>query len=86
MNRNIRTLDVADAAVLGAAGLAAIGAGQLKDVGEVVSSMVRFGKVYNPIPANVATYNKVADVYKAAYDGLKSTDVFSKLADIRPKA
>jgi xylulokinase len=86
MDRNIRTLDVADAAVLGAAGLAAIGAGLLKDVGDVVNSMVRFGKVYNPIPANVAVYKKAAEVYKAAYDGLKSTGVFTKLADIRPKA
>jgi xylulokinase len=85
MNRNIRTLDVADAAVLGAAGLAAIGAGLLKNVEEVVGSMVRFGKVYKPIPANVAVYNRVAEVYKAAYDGLKSTGVFTKLADIRPK-
>jgi xylulokinase len=86
MNRKIRTLDVADAAVLGAAGLAAIGAGLLKNVDDVVGNMVRFGKEYEPIPANVAVYNKAAEVYKAAYKGLKSADVFSKLADIRPKA
>jgi xylulokinase len=85
MNRKIRTLDVADAAVLGAAGLAAIGAGLKKNVDDVVGSMVRFGKVYEPIPANVEIYNKVFAVYKAAYEGLKSTDVFAKLADIRPK-
>ncbi|MCL2126755.1 MAG: FGGY family carbohydrate kinase [Treponema sp.] len=86
MNRKIRTLDVADAAVLGAAGLAAIGAGKLKNVDEVVNNMVRFGKVYDPIPANVATYNKISEVYKAAYQSLKSTDVFTKLAEIRPQA
>jgi len=34
----------------------------------------------------VAVYNKTFAVYKAAYDGLKSTDVFTKLADLRPKA
>jgi xylulokinase len=85
MNRKIRTLDVADAAVLGAAGLAAIGAGLLKNVDDVVGNMVRFGKVYDPIPINVETYNKVSEVYKAAYEGLKSANVFAKLAGIRPK-
>ncbi|MCL2705506.1 MAG: FGGY family carbohydrate kinase [Spirochaetaceae bacterium] len=85
MNRKIRTLDVADSAVLGAAGMAAIGGGLLKNVDEVVSNMVRFGKVYDPIPANVEVYNKVSGIYKAAYNGLKGADVFAKLAEIRPK-
>ncbi|MDR0585107.1 MAG: hypothetical protein LBG57_12305 [Treponema sp.] len=85
MNREIRTLDVADAAVLGAAGLAAIGAGLLKNVDDVVGSMVRFGKVYDPIPANVAVYDRVFAVYKDAYKGLKEAGVFTRLADLRPK-
>jgi xylulokinase len=85
MNRKIRTLDVPDAAVLGAAGLAAIGAGLLKNAEDVVGQMVRFGAVYNPVPANVAVYNKSFGVYKAAYEGLKSTDVFTKLAALRPQ-
>ncbi|MDR1251797.1 MAG: hypothetical protein LBK62_06475 [Treponema sp.] len=85
MNRKIRTLDVADAAVLGAAGLAAIGAGLLKNVDDVVGNMVRFGKVYNPIPANVVVYDRVFAVYKDAYEGLRNAGVFIKLADLRPK-
>jgi xylulokinase len=86
MNRKIRTLNVPDAAVLGAAGLAAIGAGLLKNLDEVVGSMVHFGETYTPVPANAAIYNKVFAVYKSAYEGLKNAGVFTKLADLRPKA
>ncbi|MDR0782678.1 MAG: hypothetical protein LBE83_02850 [Propionibacteriaceae bacterium] len=80
----IRTLDVPDAAVLGAAGLAAVGAGLYASVDEVVASMVRFDKIYDPIAANVAIYNQTFQAYKAAYAGLKSTDVFTQLLELRP--
>ncbi|MDR1710442.1 MAG: hypothetical protein LBR58_01050 [Propionibacteriaceae bacterium] len=79
----IRTLDVPDAAVLGAAGLAAVGAGLFENVAEVVAKMVRFDKVYEPIEENVAIYNKTFEAYKAAYYGLKEKDVFAALAGLR---
>jgi xylulokinase len=85
MNRKIRTLDVPDAAVVGAAGLAAIGAGLFKNLDEVVGGMVHFGEIYRPRAEHVETYNKVFGVYKAAYEGLKSAGVFTRLADLRPK-
>ncbi|MDR2780380.1 MAG: hypothetical protein LBB28_04570, partial [Synergistaceae bacterium] len=85
MGRKIRTLVVPDAAVLGAAGLAAMGAGLVKNLDEFVSDMVQFGEVYEPIAENVAIYNKSFDAYKAAYYGLKEKDVFTKLAELRPK-
>jgi xylulokinase len=85
MGRKVRTLDVPDAAILGAAGLAAIGAGLYADAQEVVAKMVRFGDTYEPIPANVAVYDQTFAAYKAAYAGLKSTDVFTQLAALRPE-
>jgi xylulokinase len=85
MGRKIRTLAVPDAAVLGAAGLAAMGAGLVRDLGEFVSGMVRFGEVYEPIEENVAIYDGSFEVYKAAYYGLKEKDVFTKLAELRPR-
>jgi xylulokinase len=85
MGRKVRTLDVPDAAILGAAGLAAIGAGLLADAQDVVAKMVRFGDVYEPIPENVATYEKTFQAYKSAYAGLKSADVFAQLAALRPE-
>jgi len=86
MGRRIRTLNVQDAAVMGAAGLAAIGAGLHKDLDEVVANMVHFGDVYEPIPDNVEVYNKTFAVYKDVYYGLKDKDVFTKLAELRPEA
>ena len=44
--------------------------------------MVHFGDIIEPIPENVEVYNKVFDIYKSAYYGLKSTDVFTKLAEM----
>jgi xylulokinase len=83
MARKIRTLVVSDAAVLGAAGLAAMGAGLISGPDELVRNMVKFGDNYEPIPANVEIYDKAFDAYKAAYYGLKERDVFVKLADLR---
>ena len=82
MNRKIRTLDVPDAAIIGAAGLAAIATGAYGNLKEAVEGMVRFGDIIEPIPENVEVYNKVFDIYKSAYYGLKSTDVFTKLAEL----
>jgi xylulokinase len=85
MGRKIRTLAVPDAAVLGAAGLAAIGAGLLGNPGEFVSRMVQFGETYEPIAENAAIYDKSYEVYKSAYYGLKEKGVFAKLAELRPQ-
>jgi len=83
MGRRIRTLIISDAAVLGAAGLAAIGAGLYGNPGDFVGGMVQFGEIYEPIPANVEIFDKSFAAYKAAYYGLKEKDVFAKLAELR---
>jgi xylulokinase len=85
MNRRIRTLNVTDASVLGAAGLAAIGAGLYKDLDEVVENMVSFGTTYDPIPENVALYDKLFSIYKESYYALKGGGIFTKMAGLRPK-
>ncbi len=83
MGRKIRTLKTADTAIIGAGIMAAIALGEYKDTAEGVANMVEFGDVIEPIPENVALYEKSFEAYKAAYYGLKSQDVFKKLADIR---
>ncbi len=80
MNRKIRTLNVPDAAVIGAAGLAAIGAGLYSSIDDIVENMVHFGNVIEPIPENVEVYNKMFEIYRDCYYGLKSRDVFTKMA------
>lgn len=82
-NRKIRTLNVPDSAVIGAAGIAAVGAGLYPNLEEVVDNMVQFGHVYEPNAENHEVYNRMLDVYKSAYKGLKENDVFAKLATFR---
>ena len=84
LGRKIRTLDVPDAAVLGAAGLAAIGAGMYSGVEEVVEKMTRFGEVFEPIAGNREAYDKAFRVYESAYLGLQGKGVFGQLAELRP--
>ncbi|MDO4566407.1 MAG: xylulose kinase, partial [Oscillospiraceae bacterium] len=71
-----------DASVVGAAGLAAIGAGVYKNLDEVVENMVQFGETIAPIKENIETYNKIFKIYKDCYYGLKSKDVFTQLASL----
>ncbi|MDR0599064.1 MAG: hypothetical protein LBG84_03145 [Treponema sp.] len=83
LNLKVRTLNVPDATVLAAAGLAAMGAGIYRSLDEIVEKMVHFGETYDPIPANAAVYTRSFAVYKAAYEGLKGAGVFAKLAELR---
>jgi xylulokinase len=85
MNRKIRTLNVPDASLVGAAGLAALGAGLFKTPGDMAASMIRFGEVFTPIPANVEIYDKSFAIYRDAYFGLKEKDIFNRLARLRPE-
>lgn len=82
MNRKIRTLNVPDAAIIGAAALAAIALGEYADLKEAVEHMVHFGDVIDPIEENVAVYNKVFELYKDAYFGLKERNLFDRLAEL----
>lgn len=79
MGASIRTLEVADAAVIGVAGLAAIGAGLYRNVAEVAENMVHYGEVIDPIPENVAIYDKVFAAYKQVYYSLNNGKVFDML-------
>ncbi|MDR1214986.1 MAG: hypothetical protein LBK54_13060 [Propionibacteriaceae bacterium] len=85
MGRSIRTLDVPDAAVLGAAALAALGAGLVENLEQAVERMVSFGPVIEPIEANVEVYDRTFAAYKSAYEGLKQQDLFTQLAALRPQ-
>ncbi len=82
MGRKIRSLNVPDAAVIGAAGIAAIGAGHYATIKEAVEHMVHFGDVIEPIEENVALYNKIFDIYKNTYHGLNDKGVFKDLAKL----
>lgn len=82
MNSKIRTLDVADASVIGVAGLAAIGSGMYASMKEVVENMVHFKDVVEPIAENVAVYDKCFKAYKAVYYALNDNGIFDMVNDI----
>lgn len=80
MGCTLHTLEVPDAAIIGVAALAAIGAGFFKDTGEGVARMVRSKDMITPNPANVEFYNKLFPIYRDVYFALNDAGIFSKLA------
>jgi len=62
---------VVDAASLGAAILAAVGAGHHRDVRSASARMVHFERVIDPEPHLVETYAQLYEKYRAVYRGLE---------------
>lgn len=80
----VATLQTTDAAPLGAAICAAVGAGLFKDIPEGVARMVRTDKQYEPIPGNVAIYEELYEVFCEIYEGLNPR-VYKRLAEIQQR-
>jgi len=64
--------EVAEAPSLGAAVLAAHGAGQYGSIDEGIAAMVRPGRRIEPVAANVAQYDEIYRRYRALYPALKT--------------
>jgi len=63
---------VREAALMGAAVLAGVGAGVLPDITEGANRMVRISGALEPSPANHGQYTKLFGVYKRLYPDLRS--------------
>jgi ribulose kinase len=63
--------EVTDAAALGSAILAAVGAGRFGSIEEAARAMVRISRTIEPDPAAHAAYGPIHARYKAAYEALK---------------
>lgn len=81
-NKKIRTCKVTDTALIGTAGVAFIGLGEFGSVREAIENMVELGDIVEPIPENVAVYDKVFKVYKESYFALKGVEAFNQLAEV----
>ncbi len=66
----VETVEAPEATALGAAMIAAVGAGIYKDAKEASEKMVHVQKRYEPKPENVAQYNDVYKLFQACYNGL----------------
>lgn len=80
----VETVKVPEATALGAAMIAAVGAGAYKDVPEAISQMVHVDKRWEPIPANVAVYDEMYEVFTDTFAALRQ-QVYPKLASIQAR-
>jgi xylulokinase len=71
---------VREAALMGAAVLAGVGAGHLRDIPEGVQEMVRVERVLDPDPGHQRLYSDLFGVYKRLYPDLR--DAFGQLNEV----
>ena len=71
-NKTITTLEINEAAVLGAAILGAVGIGFYADVETAIRHMVRVSRRYTPDPERAREYSKRFNEYEQLYDTLKT--------------
>jgi len=83
--RPVSTLQVTDAAPLGAAICGGVGVGLFGDIPEGVNAMVRADKTYEPIEENVAVYEELYKVFCDIYEGMDRR-VFGELAAIQERS
>ncbi|MBI9103875.1 MAG: hypothetical protein JEY99_15770 [Spirochaetales bacterium] len=80
----VRTLNVTDATLLGAAILAAVGAGLFSSIKEGADEMVQMKEEYKPDAKNHVMYQDLYKLYCKVYDSLNG-DVYNSLADFQER-
>ncbi|MGI6117043.1 MAG: FGGY-family carbohydrate kinase [Bilifractor sp.] len=66
----VETVEAPEATALGAAMIAAVGAGEYRDLHEASEHMVHMKKHYEPIEKNVMIYNDVYQLFLTCYEAL----------------
>ncbi|KRL11760.1 xylulose kinase [Levilactobacillus zymae DSM 19395] len=80
-NRKVVSLKNEQGPGMGAAMMAATGLGWFDSLQDCAKTFVHFGKEYQPIPANVAKYQKLHQIYKQVYGQTKQ--ISEELLDYR---
>lgn len=80
-NRKVVSLKNEQGPGMGAAMMAATGLGWFESLQDCAKTFVHFGKEYQPIPANVAKYQKLHAIYKQVYGQTKQ--ISEELLDYR---
>ncbi|WP_314063317.1 xylulokinase [uncultured Vagococcus sp.] len=76
----VTTLTSEQGPALGAAMIAAVGAGWYKDISECSKALVHYSDHYTPIPENVADYQRLYQVYQQVYPATKN--ICHELSDL----
>jgi xylulokinase len=82
-NRPVQTLKMTDAALMGAALLAAVGIGSFSSIPEGTGRMVRVDRTYSPDAGRARRYDEVFGVYCRAYEALEEKGIFRALAELQ---
>lgn len=75
----VKTLQVKDAAVMGAAICACIGAGIFRDIPAASEVLVKPDRTYYPNPAMTSFYDESYRMYCDAYEGLSAIKMFDRI-------
>jgi xylulokinase len=78
--RKILVPEVQDSELLGDACIGLFALGNYKNLAAASDSLVRIGRTYTPAPGLAELYDRLFELYRASYRGLK--EVFSELAEI----
>ena len=82
----VETLKITDAAVIGAAIFAGVGAGLYPDIQAATDALVRVDKYYEPSPEMVEFYNESYRLYLKTYEALSGEDsVFEMISERQRK-
>ena len=81
----VETLKVPDAALLGAAIFAGVGAGIFSDIKDAAEKMVNVDKTYLPNQRNTKRYLELYALYDQTYNVLKGANIYKQIASIQAK-
>lgn len=81
--RTVATLETPDAAPLGAAVLAGVGAGVFPDIPAGADRLVRIDRTCEPHEETAALYEELFGIYRTTYESLESGGAFRAIADFQ---
>ena len=81
---SVSTLEVSDAAILGAAILAGFGSKVFRSIPEGVEKMVALDKTFTP-GGNTSLYDRLYDIYRRAYHSLDNGKIFELISELQTK-
>lgn len=79
----VESLRVKDAAVLGGAMAAAVGAGMYGGFREAAERMARVDRRFEPRRENRAVYEELYQIYLEAYRALEASSVYRRITDLQ---
>lgn len=80
--RPVEKLKVSECAVLGAAILGAVGAGEMSSIDSAINDMVHTHGVVEPSMENHEKYTKMYELFRKAFLALRDADFYNDLADV----